>query len=283
MNDEVQRPVVLVTGASRGIGEAVAFHLSLRAAAVLVAGRDEQRCAQVAARIEEAGGRAVPLVADLAQAGGAAHLAALARAACAKLGAPGPALELGWLVNNAGMAISAPALARAQATSGLTPPDLARVHMELNFHAPRALIEALAPRMQQLGRGSIVNIASSAGLQGYAYASAYCASKHALVGYTRALAAEWGMRGPNVHAVCPHYVDSPMLEESVQRVSERTGRAAEQAREYFRTQNPSGKLVTVEEVAQAVLELLECEDSGRVLELGAAPAATIAPRRTHAR
>jgi NAD(P)-dependent dehydrogenase (short-subunit alcohol dehydrogenase family) len=121
--------------------------------------------------------------------------------------------------------------------------------------------------MRERGYGRIVNVASSAGLQGYAYSAAYCAAKHALVGYTRAAAVELARSGVRVAAVCPHYVDTPMLDASVQRVSRKTGREPAGVREFFREQNPGRRFVTAEEVAEAVWRLLTDEAAPLLLEL----------------
>ena len=121
----------------------------------------------------------------------------------------------------------------------------------------------------------MVNIASSAGLQGYGYVAAYCASKHALVGYTRAAQEECGPKGVTFAAVCPHYVDTPMLEASVEAVMQKTGRTRDEARAFFASENPGGKLVTADEVAAAVVELCVGQ-GGDVWELdGSGPASKV--------
>jgi NAD(P)-dependent dehydrogenase (short-subunit alcohol dehydrogenase family) len=166
-----------------------------------------------------------------------------------------------WLVNNAGIAKSAPLLHPAEVT------DLYEEHLAVNFHGARRMLEALLPGMRARGYGRIVNVASSAGLVGYAYVSAYCASKHALVGYTRSAALELAGSGVAVSAVCPHYVDSPMTERSAARIAEKTGRTSEAARALLAAQNPGGRLVTPAEVAEAVLEQLAGEHNGAIVEL----------------
>ena len=113
----------------------------------------------------------------------------------------------------------------------------------------------------------MLNIASSAGLRGYAYVSAYCASKHALVGYTRAAALELGPKGVAFGALCPHYVDSPMLEASIRNVVEKTGMSTDEARAHFAGQNPSGELVTPEQVAKAAADWFERPENGAIVEL----------------
>ena len=149
-------------------------------------------------------------------------------------------------------------------------------HLEVNFHGARRLGELCAPSMLAAGEGAIAQVVSSAGLAGYAYVSAYCASKHALLGYSRALADELGPRGVRVSCVCPHYVDSPMLRASIERVMAKTGQSEAEARAFFVGQNPGGALVTTEQVAATVAELLADEDGGRVVELDGGPAKEIA-------
>jgi NAD(P)-dependent dehydrogenase (short-subunit alcohol dehydrogenase family) len=141
-------------------------------------------------------------------------------------------------------------------------------------------MEALIPGMEARGYGRVVNVASSAGLRGYAYVSAYCASKFALVGYSLALADELEGTGVHVNLVAPHYVDSPMLAESVQRLVKKTKLQETTAREFFRRSNPGERLVTMDEVAGAVVHLLRGEAQGTILELdGGAERHVLHPNR----
>jgi len=164
-----------------------------------------------------------------------------------------------WLVNNAGIAESAPLLGGGD--------ELYQRHLDVNFHGARRLLEALVPAMKERRYGRIVNVASSAGLRGYAYVAAYCASKFALVGYTLAAAEELAGSGVTVNAVCPYYVDSPMLDQSISNLRAKTGKGADELRAFFAEQNPGGRILTPEEVADAVAALLTGEDSGTLAVL----------------
>lgn len=246
--------VALVTGASSGIGAQVAHHLALHGAAVFACGRNLGRAEQVASEIEGEGGVAWPLQLDVTDPESIHDAIARARSLAKALG------PIDWLVNNAGIAESAPLFA---------PDNEARLarHMDVNFHGPLRTMAALVPAMIEQGYGRVVNVASSAGLQGYAYVSAYCASKHALVGYSRAAALELAKKGVTVNLVCPHYVDSPMTDASVERIVAKTGKSESEARAFFAAQNPGGRLVAPLEVASAALGLLDGDQNGEIVEL----------------
>ena len=103
----------------------------------------------------------------------------------------------------------------------------------------------------------MVNVASIAGRAGAAYIAAYSASKHAVLGFTRSVAAEVAASGVTVNAVCPGYVDTDMTRESVERIVEKTGRPAEQVTEAIRRTSPQQRLLDPEEVAYLVLSLCD--------------------------
>jgi 3-hydroxybutyrate dehydrogenase len=224
----------LVTGGSRGIGRAVAAALTQAGATVTVLGRDHATLAEAVARRDAAGF----VVADVTDA--AAVGAGIARAAAQH----GP---VDILVANAGGAESAP-FAKAD-------PEQFRRMFELNVmgsvHAIRAVLDGMVAR--RFGR--IVAVASLAGLKGYAYVSAYCAAKHAVVGLVRALASETAATGVTVNAVCPGYTDTDMVRESAARIAAKTGRPAEEAVAAMVRNNPLGRLITPDEVATAVIYL----------------------------
>jgi len=249
--------VALVTGAGRGIGEAIARHLARAGAAVLVAARSQEACVEVSDSIRRAGGTAWPVYLDVGDFDSIDAAVTAARDEAAEVG------PIDWLVNNAGIVHSAPFLAHGRET-GI---DLYEKHLRVNFHGARWMIEALVPEMIERGYGRVVNVASSAGLRSYAYAAAYGASKHALVGYSQAAAQELAKTKVTMNLVCPHYVDSPMTDESVSRIAQKTGKSPESTRAFLASQNPGGTLVGTAEVAEVVHQLLAGDRNGAIAEL----------------
>lgn len=253
----LKQHVAFVTGAGRGIGEAIARRLAYEGVAVIVAARTASTCAAIASSIRAAGGKAWPLTFDVGVREGVAPAVEKARKLALEFG------PIDWLVNNAGIAHSAPFLAHGRNKEI----DQYEEHMRVNFHGARWLIEALVPGMLERKYGRVVNIASSAGIKSYAYAAAYGASKHALVGYSQAAAQELRKSPVTMNVVCPHYVDSPMTDESTARIMEKTGKSKEEVRKFLASQNPGGTFVGVDEVAQAVWDLLAGEANGTIVEL----------------
>lgn len=224
----------LVTGGGRGIGAAIAGALASHGAAVTVTGRDASRLAAAAAAL----GATAACGWELADVRDEASLVnAFARAALRR----GP---IAILVNNAGVARSAP-FAR---TAGALWQELLDVNLTGVFRACRSAL----PGMVEAGFGRIVNIASTAGLVGYPYVSAYCAAKHGVIGLTRALALETARTGVTVNAVCPGYTDTDMVAEAVSGIVAKTGRTTHEARAALVARNPQQQLVKPEEVANAV-------------------------------
>lgn len=245
-----------MTGATGGIGGAIARRLAARGARVVCTGRDAVRAEAIAARLaEESGAECFGHALDVTD---PASLDALARTIDGFGG-------LDWLVNNAGVAETAPLLAAES-------PALLRRLLDVNFHGPIRLFERFGPGMLARGYGRVVQIASSAALQGYPYVSAYSASKHALLGWSRSAALECAPKGVAISTVCPHYVDTPLTDRSIETMREKTGRSEEDLRAFVASQNPSGVIVRPEQVAEVTASLLGSDRSGVVIELtGDAP------------
>jgi 3-hydroxybutyrate dehydrogenase len=227
----------LVTGGGRGIGAAVARALTAAAAEVTVLGRDASRLDERIA----AGDAMSRIIADITDE--TAVSSALRQAGGFDI-----------LVNNAGAASTAPFLRTSAAAF--------RAMLDVNLMGAVHVTSVLLPHMLSNGFGRVINVASTAGLKGYGYTSAYVASKHALVGFTRALALETATKGVTVNAVCPGFADTDLVHESVSRIVERTGMPAAEARDALARNNPQGRLITPGEVAEAVVYLASRNSGG---------------------
>jgi NAD(P)-dependent dehydrogenase (short-subunit alcohol dehydrogenase family) len=230
----------VVTGGSRGIGLAIASALTDAGAVVTVVGRDREALERVVAG-GEADGCAAADVTDAF----ALHQA-VAEAASVR----GP---VDIMVANAGTAVSAPFLKSDAA--------LFRSMLDVNLMGVVNAAQAVVGTMAERGHGRIVAVASTAGLKGYPYVSAYCAAKHAVIGVVRALAAETATTGITVNAVCPGFTDTDLVAGSLDRIVEKTGRERAEALAELVKHNPQGRLVEPREVADAVLWL--CGDGAR--------------------
>jgi len=239
----------LVTGGGRGIGRAIASGLLQAGATVTVLGHNRATLEETVA----AGDAHFVGVADVADQ--AAVSAAIAAAAGRQ--------PIDILIANAGIAESAP-FAKSDAA-------LFRRIMDVDFMGVVHAIQAVLPAMKERPYGRIVAVASTAGLKGYAYASAYSAAKHAVVGLVRSLALELANTRVTVNAVCPGFTDTDLLAGSIANIMKKTGRGHQEAVTELSRRNPQGRLITPAEVADTVLWL--CSEGAGAITGQAIPVA----------
>jgi NAD(P)-dependent dehydrogenase (short-subunit alcohol dehydrogenase family) len=232
-NDWLEGRHALVTGGGTGIGASAAAHLHAAGAKVTLLGRRMEPLQQTAERI---GGYAVSC--DVTQPGQIAKAFEEART----LNGP---IEL--LVVNAGIAESAP-------FHKMTRESWDRI-IATNLTAAFDCAQAALPDLLKSENGRLVFVASVASLRGVPYAAHYAASKHGLLGLARSLAAEYAKTNLTVNAVCPGYVDTPMTDQSIARVSAITGRSEDDSRSAIVNMNASGRLVDPDGIATMILTL----------------------------
>ncbi len=234
--------IALVTGGGRGIGAAIARALSWAGARVIVTARTTEEIDSVAAELRAGGADAWALPCDVAD---ETSVRSLGRAVREGVG------DVAILVNNAGVSSSAPVVK-------LTLDEWNRV-IGVSATGSFLCMREFLPGMISAGFGRIVNVASVAGLDGAKYIAHYSAAKHAVIGLTRSVALEVADKGVTVNAVCPGYVDTPMTKRTLDNVQARTGLSREQAHRAVLAAAGQQRLVTVEEVATAVLAF--CRDA----------------------
>jgi len=228
----------VVTGGARGIGEAIARALAQHGARISVVSRQPSAVAAEFMTAE----------ADVSD----EDAVRAAFAACRKANGP---VEI--LVNNSGIADSAPLVRTSLA--------LFERILATNLTGTFLCSREAAQDMVIAKWGRILNIASIAGLYGAPYISAYCASKHGVIGFTRAVASEFAGTGITANAICPGYTETEMMHQAIEKIVQHTGATPDAARSSLALMNPEGRIATVTEVAQAAVELICGEKNGVAL------------------
>lgn len=226
---------IVVTGGGTGVGAETAHTLARAGAQVTIMGRTE-----AALKAQD-----LPYqTCDVTDAEGVATAFDAARSAL------GP---ITGVIANAGAAESVP-FAKMQ-------PDVLNAMLSVNLVGVANVWQAALPDMKAAGWGRMIAIASTAGLKGYPYVSAYCAAKHGVIGLTRAVAIELASSEVTVNAICPGFVETPMLDRSIANIVDKTGMSEEAARAHLTAGNPQKRFIQTDEVAQSALWL--CSDAAR--------------------
>ena len=239
------RLVVMVTGAARGSGRAIARRFAADGYAVAATSRSAASLSTLVDELSADGSEVFPIACDVTDRD------AVTRSVAQIEQRLGP---VDVLVNNAGESASAPF---ASMDDALWDRMLA-VNLTGTYNCMRAVVPAMFAR----GRGRVINIASVAAKVGFPYTAAYVASKHGVLGLTRAVALEAATRGVTVNAICPGWMNTDMTTRSIERIIEKTGRSADDARKTLERMNPQQRLIEPEEIAAIAAFLASPEAAG---------------------
>jgi len=236
----------VITGGGRGIGAAAAIALAEAGARVAVAARNEAQVVEVAAQMREEGLEGFAFRCDVTDPRQVRELALSARET---LG------QVDILVNNASTATS-------NRLGRITVAEWQHI-FDVNATGTFLCTQAMFDGMVERGWGRVINVSSLAGLQGDRYVAAYVAAEHAVIGFTRAVAAEAAGTGVTVNAVCPGYVDTPLTDETIARIMHLTGKSWDDALRAVLEQAGQSRLIRAEEVAQTIVDLCLDDDGTR--------------------
>jgi NAD(P)-dependent dehydrogenase (short-subunit alcohol dehydrogenase family) len=234
----------LITGAGSGIGAAIALALAQAGCRLTLCGRSQDTLKSQAESLRAQVPDVAVLIAPM-DVGDEHAVHAAVQQAQAGFG------SVNILVNNAGQALSQP-FAKTDATIWQ---QMLNVNLTGTYHCIQAVLPGMLDAAKSGTPGRIVNIASTAGLKGYAYVSAYVAAKHGVIGLTKALALELARKGVTVNAICPGYTETDIVRDAVHNIMAKTGKSETEARQALAASNPQQRLVQPHEVAQSVLWL----------------------------
>ena len=226
---------IIVTGGGSGVGATIAAELNAKGAKVTIMGRQESRLQKQNLPYQ---------ICDVTQASAVANAFEKARADLGPISA---------VVANAGVAESVPFAKMS--------PDQLQDMLTVNLIGVANVWQAALADMKTAGWGRLIAVASTAGLKGYPYVSAYCAAKHGVVGLTRAVALELASTDITVNSICPGFTETPLLERSVENIIEKTGMSAEAAYQSLRAGNPQKRFIQTDEVAAMAVWL--CSEGAR--------------------
>jgi meso-butanediol dehydrogenase/(S,S)-butanediol dehydrogenase/diacetyl reductase len=236
--ETIEGRIALVTGAGRGIGRAITLGLARAGAHVAVSDRTVPEIEAVAAEVKALGRRTFFFPLDVSD---RAQVAAAPRAVAAALG------PVDILVNNAGIGSFAPVQRMDDATWDAI--------LAVDLTAPFLVTRGFLPGMYERHWGRVLNVSSIAGKVGMKHGSAYSAAKHGLIGFTRSLALEAARKGVTANAICPSWTDTPMLDEAIESIALGTGRSGDDTRKILLGENPLGRAIQPDEVAEVAVFL----------------------------